>query len=872
MNSTCRFFAENVVACHAAVNPKPERTWILASALCLALPCFLFAADRKSASFEVRLPTDAELELNGVKMRTAGATRRFQSPPLDEGGQYVYTLKATWRGHSITRSVTLTAGRNLVVDLRSELNSENGNKSLQLRVPPAITLEAGRRTFLAIHLRNQESNVPVAITFSGLPRGVQIIAEGKTDEQHAWRGVVQASSDARPGSVTITARAHIGNARAEASFELVVTPSNGFSTESHSEYTSTFRAPAPGLPAAPENRPAHFIVRVPADAILEVNGVRTKSTGEVREFESPPLDPSFDHPCELKADWQGWTMTRQLQVRAGQEVRVDLAGGRGAQSQSELTRTQYPATPNAFSLPPVEQRSARLVVHLPPDAILEVDGVKVRSTGAVRRLESPPLEMGATYRCELKALWRSWTTSRQVVIRADQEVTVDLTEAKAETEPPAELRPAQFNAPPIRPVSNNKNGSDIDTGMLLIPSQEAAPFPVKVNQDQEVFGVLPAEQAASPPSSPPATSSPSRWFVMDSLQGTSWGAGLDGARMSIYGWTEASFTASSVKDNQLPMGFNYLANQFLLQQNWLRIERTVVTSGTTEPTFGFRSDWILPGSDYRFTISRGLFSNQLTANDGEPNTYGIDPVQFYGEAFIPTFAAGIDIKFGRMFCQYGAEAIDTVSNLLASHSYTFIYDPFTHTGLMSTIQLNPAWSIQLGIVMGPDVFINEAASPYSMFSAKWAPPGGRDSVLFSGLMGKGRFDEANQFNNPNILDLVYIHTFNPRFSYTLDALFGYQTNVPDIGTATWYSAVNYLTYRFTPRLSGTTRLEFFDDVDGNRTGFKGLYTVLTAGLNFQPRKEIIFRPEVRYDYNNESRPFQDNHGVFTAAADMIVRW
>jgi hypothetical protein len=235
------------------------------------------------------------------------------------------------------------------------------------------------------------------------------------------------------------------------------------------------------------------------------------------------------------------------------------------------------------------------------------------------------------------------------------------------------------------------------------------------------------------------------------------------------------------------------------------------------------SDTILPGSDYRFTLSRGLFSGQLTANDGEPNTYGIDPVQFYGEAYFPIVGRGLDVKLGRMFCQYGAETIDAPSNVLTSHSYTFIYDPFTHTGLMGTLQLSPALSIQLGAILGPDVFFDPAASPYAMFSIKWAPPNGRNSFLVSGLFGSGRFDVDEQFNNPNIIDLVYIHTFNTRLTYTLDALFGYETNVLEIGTATWFGLVSYLTCKLTPRLSGTTRLEFFDDIDGFSTTRRFLY-------------------------------------------------
>src|SRR5262249_3921836 len=151
-------------------------------------------------------------------------------------------------------------------------------------------------------------------------------------------------------------------------------------------------------------------------------------------------------------------------------------------------------------------------------------------------------------------------------------------------------------------------------------------------------------------------------------------------------------------------------------------ERTVVTSGTTEPTFGFRSDTILPGTDYRFTLARGIFNSQLTANDGEPNTYGIDPIQFYTEAYFPTVGRGLDIKVGRMFCQYGVESTAAVDTALASHAYTFIYDPFTHTGVMATLKLTDAWSVQAGVMLGSDIFIDPADEPTAMGSVKWAPP------------------------------------------------------------------------------------------------------------------------------------------------------
>jgi hypothetical protein len=377
--------------------------------------------------------------------------------------------------------------------------------------------------------------------------------------------------------------------------------------------------------------------------------------------------------------------------------------------------------------------------------------------------------------------------------------------------------------------------------------------------------------AGQAPAEAPPPAPPDRWLLMKLLQGTYYGALLDGHRVRIHGWTEGSFTASTAAHDQLPMGFNFLANDFLLQQNWLRVERPTDPKAT-EPTFGFRFDTILPGSDYRFTIARGLFDGQLVANDGGPLLYGIDPVQMYAEAYVPNVCRGLTLRLGRFFAQYGFESIDTTQNPLASHSYCFIYDPFTHTGLLAQLQLDDAWSVQSGLVTGSDIFIDPAATPTYIGSVKWSPPRGRASVLFAVIVGDPRFDAEENFNHPQVFDVVFTCKIDERLTYVLDALYGFQTNVPDIGFANWYGTVHYLTWQLAPRLAGTARLEFFDDVQGQRTGFAGLYSSLTGGLNFRPRPDVIVRPEIRYDYNEQSRPFEGKKGLFTAAMDVVVRW
>jgi hypothetical protein len=384
------------------------------------------------------------------------------------------------------------------------------------------------------------------------------------------------------------------------------------------------------------------------------------------------------------------------------------------------------------------------------------------------------------------------------------------------------------------------------------------------------FVHAPVAAPAPSPAAPPAAAD--RWLLMQALQGTWEGSLLDENRLSLSGWIDASFTASSDRSSNLPMGFNDLPNQFALQQNWIRFERSVVTSDTTEPTFGFRTDWILPGIDYRYTVARGLFSEQLTADHGQPNTYGIDPIQFYGEAYFPTIAQGMDVKVGRFFALYGIETVDAISNMFLSHSYTDIYDPYTHTGIVTTTKLSDAWTVQAGLVLGSDIFIDPADTPTFIGSVKWTDAQQRDTVLFNVILGSGRFNQEQNFHNPEVFDLIYTRKLSDRLTYNFESLFGFTTNVPEIGTAEWFGILNYLTWQLTPRLATTARLEFFDDIQGQRTGFPGLYTDLTVGLSFQPIKGITFRPEVRYDNQDESAPFEGKHWLLTASTDMIVRW
>lgn len=73
---------------------------------------------------------------------------------------------------------------------------------------------------------------------------------------------------------------------------------------------------------------ARISVQVPADAEIWVEGQRTRETGSVRNFVSPPLTPGRDYSYDIRARWNAngreHNVTKHVDVRAGSQVTVDF--------------------------------------------------------------------------------------------------------------------------------------------------------------------------------------------------------------------------------------------------------------------------------------------------------------------------------------------------------------------------------------------------------------------------------------------------------------------------------------------------------------------------------------------------------------------
>lgn len=372
--------------------------------------------------------------------------------------------------------------------------------------------------------------------------------------------------------------------------------------------------------------------------------------------------------------------------------------------------------------------------------------------------------------------------------------------------------------------------------------------------------------------SPPTT----KYLLERFLAETRLGQSLENQSIKIYGWTQMSYNVSTASQTNLPRTLDDRANEFLLNQNYLVVEKTI-DPNKKEFQLGWAMNWILPGSDARYTIVRGLWDDQLRKNNGGPVAYPIDPYQFYIQAYLPGKGPeGTSVKLGRFATHCSYEVIQAVDNPFVSRSYMFQYNPFTHTGVWATTPLDDAWTASYGLATGSDTFIDPANRLTFIGQLKWAPKDGPTSILLNAVVTDPKYDRKEAFPFYNYYGMVLTHKLTDKLTYVADTGYAHIDNAPTSGKgngfADWYGGANYFMYAHNDKVTSTLRAEVFNDSTGFRTGFEGVYTELTYGVAWKPCPGLIIRPSVRYDYNGESRPFEGEHDLWTGTMECIVRW
>ncbi len=402
--------------------------------------------------------------------------------------------------------------------------------------------------------------------------------------------------------------------------------------------------------------------------------------------------------------------------------------------------------------------------------------------------------------------------------------------------------------------------------------------------------------------------------LMAALANTWFGEALKAGDMQIYGWINGGGNTSTntVKPGgNWPASYDFTPNTDQLDQAVVYFERLPDTVQTDHVDWGFRLSAFY-GENYRYTTAFGLASYQFL---GHNLYYGYDFPMLYGELYVPYFGAGLLLRLGRFIAIPDIEAQLAPNNYMYSHSLTYTFDNYTNTGVISTLALNRNWFLQVGWTVGtdtmpwhlgqtvPNPFPNPifpgrtmprdpGAQPSLTAGLRWQSDSGRDAVY---VVENGINNGAWGYNNLQWTGLTWYHRFSPKWhlaweiyslsqknvlnitdpagiiangGFPFTPANGFNFNAPFFAhcadpkqlacTARAFAAVMYLNYQFSPLDNVSFRPEFYDDMEGQRTGTKTRYISMGLGWQHWFSPQVELRPEATYYRALDAPAFNGN--------------
>lgn len=361
------------------------------------------------------------------------------------------------------------------------------------------------------------------------------------------------------------------------------------------------------------------------------------------------------------------------------------------------------------------------------------------------------------------------------------------------------------------------------------------------------------------------------------------------SKVQIYGWIDAGFNVSSSDKPgfaNAPAAYFVKPNTISLDQAAIYFERVPDTVQTDHFDWGFRLTSIY-GEDYRFTTSKGVFSNQLL---GKNYTNGFDPVMAYVDLYFPKVASGMNVRIGRYVSLPDIEAQLAPNNYTYSHSLLYVYDCYTQEGVNITTQLSKGWMLQTGISAGCDAAIwTQDAKATGTVCLNYTWRVGQDTIY---ACANSINSSKYAYNNLAAYYLTWYHKINKNWHFDTESWYQYEKDVPSIfgslpiengANGAWcatgeqrcyapeWAITNYVERQFGKKDTLSIRNEYFDDIKGQRTGYKTKYTEHLVSWNHWIGSSIVFRPEVRFErsYINPAYDNGTKKNQFIVAGDMI---
>jgi hypothetical protein len=408
--------------------------------------------------------------------------------------------------------------------------------------------------------------------------------------------------------------------------------------------------------------------------------------------------------------------------------------------------------------------------------------------------------------------------------------------------------------------------------------------------------------------------------LMAALGNTGLGHWMNDNHIQVYGWFNVGANASTSSTHpggNWPVSYAYTPNTIQLDQAVLYIERLPDTVQKDHLDWGFRMSGIY-GENYRYTTSYGLGSYQLL---GHNLTNGWDLPMMYAELYDPWVMEGLLIRVGRYISLPDIEAQLAPNNYMYTHSFTYTFDNYTNTGIQSTLAVTKNLFLQLGVTVAteaplwhawatiPNPFPNQlfpdntfkkdpGAMPSVTTCARYQTDSGNDNIyVCADAINSGTWG----YNNLQWFGGTYYHKFNDQWHLSYEAYTLYQRNVPNLFnptaqtivanggtpfsapgaaisfntpnlaqckdpnvvscTAQSFGTVAYLNYSPDHMNNFSLRPEFFDDMEGQRTGVKTRFINVSLGWQHWFSPQIEARPEVGFYHSIDQPAFNGSVSI-----------
>lgn len=317
------------------------------------------------------------------------------------------------------------------------------------------------------------------------------------------------------------------------------------------------------------------------------------------------------------------------------------------------------------------------------------------------------------------------------------------------------------------------------------------------------------------------------------------------------------------------LAFNYRSNDYLFDQLHFYMDKALDEDSERFHLGGMVE--LFYGTDSLFSQTIGLDDNWFAGQ------LGLILPQFYVSAFLP-IGNGIKVKVGHFWGLLGYEGTAALDRQFYSSSNTNnILEPNTDTGVQLLYGFNDNWSLDAALTRGLDVWDDNNDRLGFTASLAWLSDGG-DTAISYAMYYDGLCLSCSPVDQhiPQYLASLVIEQ---KLSENLMYVFWHDHGFADDPAMTpsnvsWYSIVQYLLYEVNDCWTANARLEWVRDQDGFlMASSTGDLWGMTLGLNYKPTANLVYRPEIRWDWSDGlTPPLFDDHtrnNQFTFAVDVV---